>query len=99
MAAAADELLRRVQRDDVSGLDGVAGFVGGLAVDAHCAGEDEALGLLPTGGLGAFDEGLIQTGRCHWWPQLRAKPKRRQCQPKPSGKIATRREVRDCSLA
>jgi len=44
-AAATDIFFAGFQCKDVVGLDGVAGFLGGLAVDADLAGEDGAFGF------------------------------------------------------
>src|ERR1017187_907339 len=79
VAAPAHELFRRIEGEKVAGLDAVAGFVGGLAVDANQAGQDEAFGLFPAVAQGAFDEGLIQTGHGHWLAKVRPKPVGKQC--------------------
>jgi hypothetical protein len=62
VAAAADELLRRRHGNFIGGLDAVAGFAGGMTIDANCAGEDKALGLFAALAEGAFDEHLIEAG-------------------------------------
>ena len=62
VAAARNEFLRRIHDDFIGGLDVVAGFFGGMAVDADDAGEDEALGAFAAVAECAFDEGLIESG-------------------------------------
>jgi hypothetical protein len=61
VAAATHKFFYSIERDFVGWLYGVAGFLGGMTVDAHLAGNDEPLGALATIAQRAFDESLIET--------------------------------------
>ena len=61
MTATADKFVRAEQFDDISLADGIAGFFGGMAVDADLSGHDGALGLLTTLTKTTFNQSLIQT--------------------------------------
>jgi hypothetical protein len=86
--------------DFVGGLDVVAGFTGGVAVDANLAGEDEALGAFAAVAQVALNEGLIQTGLGHGRAKIRSKRPGKQKQflpPRESGgKRAALQTLRDC---
>ena len=60
-AAAAGEFQVAAGNFKMGGFgDGVAGFVGGVAVDADFAGEDQGLGFGEGFGQAAFDEELVE---------------------------------------
>jgi hypothetical protein len=60
VAAAADVFLVRVQGKPVIGLDGVAGFVGGLGVDADLSGNNGAFGTFAAFTKAAFNQCLVE---------------------------------------
>ena len=60
VAAAADVFFAGVEGEGVVRLDGVAGFAGGLGVDADLAGEDGAFGAFAAFAEAAFDQCLIE---------------------------------------
>src|SRR5882672_6825426 len=61
VAATADEFVGTEQFDDVGLPDGVAGFFGGVAIDANLSGHDGAFGLFTALAKATFDQNLIQT--------------------------------------
>ncbi len=71
VAAAADKFFRRVEREFVAGLDMVAGFVRGLAVDADLTGENEPLGAFAAFTKAGFNESLIKSGHPAKLPENR----------------------------
>jgi hypothetical protein len=60
VAAAADVFFAGVQREGVIRLDGVAGFAGGLGVDADLSGEDGAFGAFAAFAKAAFNQRLVE---------------------------------------
>jgi hypothetical protein len=60
VSAAADVFFTRVEGDLVAGFDGIAGFVGGLAVDADLSGEDGAFGAFTAFAKAAFNQRLVE---------------------------------------
>jgi hypothetical protein len=60
LAAATDEFLGCIEGNLVPGADVVAGFFGGLAIDANPAGEDESLGFFATLAQALFNKSLIE---------------------------------------
>jgi hypothetical protein len=60
VAAAADVFFAGVESDLVTGFDGIAGFVGGLGVDADLAGEDGAFGAFAAFAKAAFNQRLVE---------------------------------------
>ena len=58
--APADEFFRRVQRNFVSGFDGIARLARGLGIDANLPGEDGALGLFAAFTKAAFNQRLVE---------------------------------------
>ena len=62
VAAAADVFFPGFEFDAVVGLDDVARFARGLAVDSYEAGHDGAFGFFTGFAQAAFDESLIEAG-------------------------------------
>jgi hypothetical protein len=60
VAAAADVFVAGLEDKLVIRLDGIAGFAGGLGVDADLSGEDGAFGAFATFAKAAFNQGLIK---------------------------------------
>jgi hypothetical protein len=60
VAAAADIFIARIEGKTVIGLDGIAGFAGGLGVDADLSGEDGAFGAFAAFAKAAFNQGLVK---------------------------------------
>lgn len=62
VATARNEFFRRVHSDFIGGFDIVAGFFGGMPVDADLSGKNQALGAFAAVAEGALDERLVQSG-------------------------------------
>jgi hypothetical protein len=60
VAAAADVFIAGTEGKLVIGLDGIAGFVGGLGVDADLSGKNGAFGALAAFAKAAFNQGLVE---------------------------------------
>ena len=60
VAAAADVFIAGIEGKTVIGLDGIAGFAGGLGVDADLTGEDGAFGAFAAFTKAAFNQGLVK---------------------------------------
>jgi hypothetical protein len=70
MPTATDEAFGGVERDVVVRVGGASGLVGGEAVDADGAGEDEALGFFPAFGEAEVNEGLVEAPGGGWWARV-----------------------------
>jgi hypothetical protein len=60
VAAAADVFIAGIEGELVVGLDRIAGFAGGLGIDADLSGEDGAFGAFAAFAKAAFNQGLIK---------------------------------------
>jgi hypothetical protein len=60
VSAAAYIFIAGIQGKTVIGFDGIAGFAGGLVVDADLSGENGAFGAFTAFAKAAFNQGLVK---------------------------------------
>jgi hypothetical protein len=60
VAAATDVFIAGIEGKLVTGFDGIAGFAGGLGVDADLSGQNGAFGALAAFAKAAFNQGLVK---------------------------------------
>ena len=87
VAAAADVFIADIEGKLVIGFDGIAGFVGGLGVDADLSGENGAFGAFAAFTKAAFNQCLVEANHvkikpafclAHIIPMLSAKSRQNQ---------------------
>jgi hypothetical protein len=60
VAATADVFIAGIEGNLVVGLDGIAGFAGGLGIDADLSGNNGAFGAFAAFAKAAFNQSLVK---------------------------------------